>query len=107
LPHRALNGTSADSPATGQRIIVQWATTPVETMLALGIELPGHDTATLPAAEAGITQQILELAIAFAHLRIVLHVSLRCSKRVRVYERWSRNGDPFLSSTTVVDRILS
>jgi hypothetical protein len=91
LPHGGLDSTRADSPATWQSIMVRSAATPVVTAVALGIALPGHRAATLPTAETGVTQKLLVLAIASAHLRIVLHAYLRGRKRIPIDDRWYRN----------------
>src|SRR5215813_9181995 len=94
LPHSGLNGTRPGSPATAKCIMERRSTTAVITVFLPITALPTYGAATLPTAETGVTEQVLELAIAPAHPCIVLLLYLRCSKCLLIDDGRHRNRKP-------------
>src|SRR4029453_8270157 len=106
LPHNGLNGTPPGSPATAKCIMERrWSKTVITVLLPI-TALPTPGAATLPTAETGVTEQVLELAIAPAHPCIVLLLYLRCSKCLLIDDGRHRNRKPFLFRLQAMPRLF-
>ena len=81
-------------------------TTAVVTVFLPITTLPTHGATTLPTAGTGVTEQVLELAIAPAHPCIVLPLYLRCSKCLLIDDGWHRNRKPFLFRLQAMPRLF-